>query len=753
MTVFTVTNLSDSGAGSLRAEIGSANAGDLVTFSPKLSGQAITLTSGQINLTPGITIQGPGGNQLSIIGNGQSGIFACDQDSNQKVTTISGLVLENGSAEYGAAIDFGPSTSDGSLVVSGCFLESNVVTAAGGAIASNGNLSVNSCTFYDNSVVAASSANGDLGGFPALGGAIWCTGTTMQLTNSNFYVNQVTGGAGPDGGLGEGGAVAWQLPASISPVSGVSLVMWGNTFDYNAVVGGSGVSEFGGEALGGAVSVDATMTDGIYVDVSGNTFNGNTATGSTGPYGGSAYGGSLQISSSLAYGPTFIVDHNQFYNGGVYGGSSIASQVSNGYQSTWTGGGAYGGAFGFDAVQMQDPFLMFYDNTISGTIAQGGTVAAGPNGNGGYAQGGDASGGGVFIDSANSNYGQYYVESATVSGTKAIGGTGGNSGLNGLSGGDAWGGGITLDAGNSNTPYFQIDLTTITNCTAIGGTGGSGLQASFSDGGVGGSGANSYGGGLAIDPEDSTKAYYAVGNDNLVSDTATGGQGGIGANGAHGFKGGSGSAGGSGEGGGLAVEVGLKGYDQEGDGQATGFEIGVDHCEILVDQAVGGKGGFGGNGSYGGSGGGGGFACGGAASVNGFQAASGNDVTFSSDFLFACAVDSGSGGAGGIGISYNGGKGGSSQTGVGGGLEVGFGGSVELKSTTIIGNEAAGSIGGQGGWGLVASGANGLNGYGYGGGVYVYTVSGGSVRKSSDTIILNNSADGWPDVYGTIGNL
>jgi hypothetical protein len=45
-STLTVTNNLDSGAGSLRAQIGAAQPGDTLNFAPSLNGQTITLTSG-----------------------------------------------------------------------------------------------------------------------------------------------------------------------------------------------------------------------------------------------------------------------------------------------------------------------------------------------------------------------------------------------------------------------------------------------------------------------------------------------------------------------------------------------------------------------------------------------------------------------------------------------------------------------------------------------------------------------------------
>src|SRR3954466_5072918 len=74
---FTVTNLNDSGAGSLRDAIVSANTtagADVITFQPGLTG-TITLTTGQLDLYDAVDIQGPGAATISVSGNNTSRIF------------------------------------------------------------------------------------------------------------------------------------------------------------------------------------------------------------------------------------------------------------------------------------------------------------------------------------------------------------------------------------------------------------------------------------------------------------------------------------------------------------------------------------------------------------------------------------------------------------------------------------------------------------------------------------------------------
>src|SRR5262245_49177858 len=71
LSTFTVLNLADGGAGSLRQAVLSANANpgaDGIDFAPGLSG-TITLTGGQLSITDDLRIDGPGAAQIAVSGN------------------------------------------------------------------------------------------------------------------------------------------------------------------------------------------------------------------------------------------------------------------------------------------------------------------------------------------------------------------------------------------------------------------------------------------------------------------------------------------------------------------------------------------------------------------------------------------------------------------------------------------------------------------------------------------------------------
>ena len=104
----TVTNTNDSGPGSLRQALTSANDGGTITFAVR---GTITLTSGTLVIDKSVTISGPGADRLAI--DGIQAQFQCVFGvSPGKTVTISGLTVTNGV--------LGICNGEASLTVSNC---------------------------------------------------------------------------------------------------------------------------------------------------------------------------------------------------------------------------------------------------------------------------------------------------------------------------------------------------------------------------------------------------------------------------------------------------------------------------------------------------------------------------------------------------------------------------------------------------------------------------------------------------------
>lgn len=263
-TTFIVTNLDDSGAGSLRQAILDANsnafAHDSITFDSGLSG-TILLTSGEMLITDNVTIVGLAGGKITVSGNNAGRIFNIDDNTTFAMTVnISDLIITAGSSSGdGGAIfvqnekvtldrvtvsnsttttqggGIGVGTS-GSLVIRNSTISGNSAPTVGvvgtggygGGIyfANNGGLTI------ENSTISGNSAAQQGGGLYFFGTA---TGGTLNVRNSTFSGNT----AGTDGG----GIVVRSFTGD--------LLIQNSTVAFNTATSGSG---------GGVIQIGTTGT-------------------------------------------------------------------------------------------------------------------------------------------------------------------------------------------------------------------------------------------------------------------------------------------------------------------------------------------------------------------------------------------------------------------------------------------------------------------------------------------------------------
>jgi parallel beta-helix repeat protein len=284
LSTLTVTNTKDRGPNSLRYEIAHASQNDTIVFAPKLDGQTITLTSGELAISTGLTIQGPGAGQLTISGNG-SRVFEVNASA---PVVLSGLTISNGNGFVNTGLyqyygDGGGILNLSTLTLNGCVVSGNVALYGGasnfgGGIYNAGNLTLSGCTVSNNRADSAA----DTIGPSAFGGGIYNAGT-LTVSNSTLSGNVAVYGDG--GGIyvenagtltvsnstlsdnvGAGSAI--YMAGGNVTVTGCTLTDTPSGYGYLIWVGGGGLTVTNSSFH----NPDGLYINGPYTDGGGNTF-------------------------------------------------------------------------------------------------------------------------------------------------------------------------------------------------------------------------------------------------------------------------------------------------------------------------------------------------------------------------------------------------------------------------------------------------------------------------------------------------
>ena len=231
---FTVSNLNNSGGGSLRAAITVANANpgaDKITFS--VSG-TITLGSSLPDITDHLTIDGSG-QSITISGNDRYRVLQMNSGVSLSLNRLS-IINGYDSGDYGKGA--GVLNNGGSLTVANSAFSGNIASYGGGIDNNGGTLTVTNSTFDRN--------------YGKWGGSIYNYQGTLTVTNSTFDGNYSTWGGGIVNNQG-------------------TLTVTNSTFDGNAATWGGGIFSYKGT-----------------LSVTNSTFSANGAMGTAGYAGGIA---------------------------------------------------------------------------------------------------------------------------------------------------------------------------------------------------------------------------------------------------------------------------------------------------------------------------------------------------------------------------------------------------------------------------------------------------------------------------------
>jgi len=425
-----VTSSNDSGPGSLRYAIASANPGDTIMFVNVPAGTIIDLAS-PITLTNRVSIAGPGVtvsarhgrlrahgtySGLTISGGGLHQIFVVKTGS---TATISGFIFTSGVATVsnqpgGAIYNAGTLT-----LVNDVFLQNTSTVRSPDIVRSHGKRSFAFASRAD----APHGLHPHCTGSSSYGGALY-NHATLTLTGNIFDSNTVTTVSSPCGEIGAGGAIyndEYGILTSTNDQFDSNTALQGgavynnsefgqasftnDTFNSNvgctAATGCattcSGTSECTSEATGGGAAIFDNGGPGV--SISNSLFENNVAGGATaGSYG---QGGAVNLETGSP-----SVTGSTFENNLVGGGTSNCSSGDGGamYVSTsgpleldndtFTGNVASGDSYGYGgAIEFQSGGVNGSNDTFTSNVATGSGSACSnstsPTGYGGalYVQG------------------------------------------------------------------------------------------------------------------------------------------------------------------------------------------------------------------------------------------------------------------------------------------------------------------------------------------------------------------------------
>ena len=324
----TVTNTSDSGAGSLRQAIADADPGDVINFSLTYPTTITVTTSLYINKN--LTIQGPEESQLTIEMTGTESVFEVASPGGQSIgVTVNDLTVTGGNATTGSGGGF---YVTGDLTLNRCTVSNNSALSGGGLYIYRGSL-----TAVDSSIT--NNTGTGMGG----GGGIYIRNeATMSLDNVTVTGNQALDSHACGGGIhiSAPGTVTIENSTISSNTAGQS---------------GGGVYFYQTDPSSHLVMTDCVVSDNVATDISGGgifvsgpglEMTGCQVTGNTADdYGGGLYAAPTSPAYPSLTDCSFINNTTITYSGGgayLGGPSNIDGCLFQGNTSAVVGGGLYG---------------------------------------------------------------------------------------------------------------------------------------------------------------------------------------------------------------------------------------------------------------------------------------------------------------------------------------------------------------------------------------------------------------------------
>jgi hypothetical protein len=459
-STFTVVNLADEGAGSLRDAVALADANpgpDLIDFAPGVQG-TITLTSGELFITDDLTIDGPGADVIAVSGNDASRVFDVIgpfDGITWMTSSISGLTINHGHELQAGGGIVNAGGSD--LTLSHVVLSNNVAfsegnnSASGGGVENYARLRVLDSVLVDNRADMSAGVGGS-----SSGGAIDSAGETLTIRNCTIKNNQAISGFG----------APFESPFAFG--GGIMVIAGQFLLADSTVTGNQAVAHAATYAFGGGIDIASATAQIVRTTIAGN----QAITGATADNGrpSAAEGGGV-----TSFNSTTALTRSVFHDNRVVAAA---------------GGRADGGA-----ILNERGHLLVDTCVLSGNQAVGGSLGSGTNPD--ITDVGGAHGGAI----ANLLQGDVVVRDSTITLNRATGGSGNRGGGPLAFVGAAAGGGI-YNAFGPNVTSVPVAPTTLTvvrsevrNNVALGGNNnGAVSSAAFVGAGLGGGIANLLGG-------------------------------------------------------------------------------------------------------------------------------------------------------------------------------------------------------------------------------------------------------------------
>jgi hypothetical protein len=373
--------------------VGTLGSNDTIQFDPSLTGQTITLASGELLISQNLAINGPGAASLTISGGQASRVFEVGSSTTLAISGLSianghvgdhgGGILNGGTATLinitviGNSIDFqggGGIFNVGTLTVIDSTIAGNSADSEGGGIGNSGTATLintavtgNSASFYGGGIFnggTLSVIDSNLGGNAAdPGGGIYNILGALTVTDSTLAGND--GGLNGGGIFNEGGTVTvtgctlsgnavGEIGGGITNEGNGTLAVIDSTVTGNFADRGGGI----GNDSGTMTVIDSTLTGNTAGDFGGGgilnlgtlTVTNSTIVDNSAPFPGVFNtGGGIENSGTLTVGNTIIAGNTAFSSGPDVAGA-VSSQGYNlvGDASGSSGFGAAGDQVGTD---------------------------------------------------------------------------------------------------------------------------------------------------------------------------------------------------------------------------------------------------------------------------------------------------------------------------------------------------------------------------------------------------------------------